>query len=214
MIVPLTLGDFLERAEIVYGDREAVVDEPNPPGGGLGRFTYAQSGEMARSLAAALDDLGVVENERVAIVSPNAARFLLSLFGVSVYGRILVPVNFRLNPEEIRYILEHSGASVLLVDPELDAPLRAMPVKHRVVLGAATDAQWFLRTGARPRLRTADEHATASINYTSGTTARPNGVRRTHRNFLLSAVTFGWHLCLTDRDAHAPTLPTVPCTGA
>ena len=59
MIVPLTLGDFLERAELVYGAREAVVDEPNPPGGGLGRFTYAELAEMARSLAAALDELGV-----------------------------------------------------------------------------------------------------------------------------------------------------------
>jgi acyl-CoA synthetase (AMP-forming)/AMP-acid ligase II len=213
MLVPLTLGDFLERAETVYGDREAVVDEPSPPGGGLGRVSYAQLAGMARSMAAALDDLGVGENERVAIVSPNAARFLVSLFGVSVYGRILVPVNFRLNPEEIRYILEHSGASVLLVDPDLDEPLRAMPVKHRVVLGAATDAQWFLRTGAQPRLRTADENATASINYTSGTTARPKGVQLTHRNFWLSAVTFGWHLGLNDRDVYLHTLPTFHCNG-
>ncbi len=59
MIVPLTLADFLERAELVYGHREAVVDEPTPPGGGLGRFTYAQFASMARSLAATLDDLGV-----------------------------------------------------------------------------------------------------------------------------------------------------------
>jgi fatty-acyl-CoA synthase len=213
MLVPLTLGDFLERAETVYGDREAVVDEPSPPGGGLGRFTYARFGDMARSMAAALDDLGVGEHERVAVVSPNAARFLVSLFGVSVYGRILVPVNFRLNPEEIRYILEHSGASVLLVDPDLDEPLRAIPVKHRVVLGAATDAQWFLRTDARPRLRTADENATASINYTSGTTARPKGVQLTHRNFWLSAVTFGWHLALNDRDVYLHTLPTFHCNG-
>src|SRR5688572_32720935 len=183
MLVPLTLGDFLERGETVYGDREAVVDEPNPPGGGLGRFSYARFGDMARSLAAALDDLAVGQNERVAIVSPNSARFLVSLFGVSVFGRILVPVNFRLNPEEIRYILEHSGASVLLVDPELDEPLRGIPVKHRIVLGAATDEKCFLRTDAQPRLRTADENATASINYTSGTTARPKGVQLTHRNF-------------------------------
>src|SRR5438034_10194521 len=135
MIVPLTLADFLERAELGYGEREAVVDEPNPPGGGLGRFTYGKLGAMARSLAAALDDLGVAENDRVAIVSPNSARFLVSLFGVSAFGRILVPVNFRLNAEEIRYILEHSGSSVLLVDPELDESLRGIPVKHRVVLG-------------------------------------------------------------------------------
>ena len=144
MIVPLTLGDFLERAEIVYGDREAVVDEPAPPGGGLGRFTYARFAEMARSLAAALDELGLAEHDRVAIVSPNSARFLVSLFGVSVFGRVLVPVNFRLNADEIGYILEHSGASVLLVDPELDAPLRHLPVKHRLVLDAATDV-WGIK---------------------------------------------------------------------
>ena len=213
MIVPLTLGDFLERAEIVYGEREAVVDEPNPPGGGLGRFTYTRFAEMARSLGAALDDLGVGANERVAIVSPNAARFLLSLFGVSVFGRILVPVNFRLNAEEVRYILEHSGASVLLVDPELDQSLRHIPIKHRIVLGAASDPQLFLRAGARPRLHVTDENATVSINYTSGTTARPKGVQLTHRNFWLNAVTFGWHLALTDRDVYLHTLPTFHCNG-
>src|SRR6266403_5495005 len=213
MIVPLTLADFLERAEHVYGDREAVVDEPNPPGGGLGRVTYAEFAGMARSLAAALDDLGVGENDRVAIVSPNAARFLVALFGVSVFGRVLVPINFRLNAEEIRYIIEHSGSSVLLVDPELDEPLRHIPVKHRFVLGAATDAQLFRRQGAQPRLRVTDENATVSINYTSGTTARPKGAQLTHRNFWLNAVTFGWHLALTDRDVYLHTLPTFHCNG-
>jgi acyl-CoA synthetase (AMP-forming)/AMP-acid ligase II len=213
MIVPLTLGDFLERAELVYGDREAVADEPDPPGGGLGRITYARFAEMARSQAPALDDLGVGENERVAVVSPNAVRFLISLFGVSVFGRILVPVNFRLNAEEIRYIVEHSGSSVLLVDPELDDVLRGIPVKHRFVLGAATDAQLFLRKDTRPKFGVTDENATVSINYTSGTTARPKGVQLTHRNFWLNAVTFGWHLSLTDRDVYLHTLPTFHCNG-
>jgi acyl-CoA synthetase (AMP-forming)/AMP-acid ligase II len=213
MIVPLTLADFLERAELVYGHREAVVDEPDPPGGSLGRFTYAQFAAMARSQAAALDELGVGENERVAIVSPNAARFLVSLFGVSVFGRVLVPINFRLNAEEIRYIVEHSGSSVLLVDPELDEALRDIKVKHRFVLGRGTDPQLFLRRGATPRLPVTDENATVSINYTSGTTARPKGVQLTHRNFWLNAVTFGWHLALTDRDVYLHTLPTFHCNG-
>jgi fatty-acyl-CoA synthase len=213
MIVPLTLGDFLERAELVYGHREAVVDEPNPPGGGLGRFTYGQFAAMARSQAAALDEMGVGHNDRVAIVSPNAARFLISLFGVSVYGRILVPVNFRLNAEEIRYVLEHSGASVLLVDAEMDEPLRHIPVKHRIVLGSTTDAELFRRANATPRYQVTDENATVSINYTSGTTARPKGVQLTHRNFWLNAVTFGWHLALTDRDVYLHTLPTFHCNG-
>src|SRR4029077_603154 len=177
MIVPLTLSDFLERAELVYGDREAVVDEPNPPGGGLGRFSYGQFAEMARSLAATLDDLGVAKNERVAIVSPNAARFLVSLFGVSVFGRTLVPVNFRLNTEEIRYIIEHSGSTVALIDPELEESLRPIPVKHRIVLGAASDARLLVRRDPSPRIGVTDENATVSINYTSGTTARPKGVQ-------------------------------------
>src|SRR4029450_7642325 len=97
-----------------------IVDEPDPPGGGLGRITYATFAAMARSLASALDDLGIGENERIAVGSPNAARFLVALYGVSVFGRVLVPVNFRLNAEEIRYIFEHSGSTVALVGPALD----------------------------------------------------------------------------------------------
>jgi fatty-acyl-CoA synthase len=213
MIVPLTLVDFLERADLVYGDREAVVDEPAPPGGGLGRITYRQFAAMARSLAAALDDLGVREGERVAIVSPNAARFLVALLGVSAYGRVLVPVNFRLRAEEIAYVLEHSGATVLLVDPDLDEPLRHAPVRHRFVLGQGTDAQLFGRSEAKPGLTVTDENATVSINYTSGTTARPKGVQLTHRGCWLNAVTFGWHAAVTDRDVYLHTLPTFHCNG-
>ena len=212
MIVPLTLVDFLERAELVYGEREAVVDEPDPPGGGLGRLTYGEFAAMCRSQAAFLDDLGVAEGERVAIVSPNSARFLVSLFGVSAYGRILVPVNFRLNADEVRYIFEHSGATVALIDPELDAALADIRVKHRFVLGTASD-EMFRRRGATPRGRVTDENATVSINYTSGTTARPKGVQLTHRNFWLNAVTFGWHLGLSDRDVYLHTLPTFHCNG-
>ena len=213
MIVPLTLADFLERAEHVYGDREAIVDEPNPPGGGLDGITYGKFAAMSRSLAAALDDLRVGDGERVAIVSPNAARFLVSLFGVSVFGRVIVPVNFRLNAEEVRYIVEHSGSTVALIDPELDESLKELKVNHRFVLGTATDQQLFLRKNPAPRGQVTDENATVSINYTSGTTARPKGVQLTHRGCWLNAVTFGWHLGLSDRDVYLHTLPTFHCNG-
>src|SRR2546425_4753292 len=213
MIGPLPLADFRERAEHVYGDREAIVDEPNPPGGGLGRISYGEFAAMSRSLAAALDGLGVGEGERVAIVSPNAARFLVSLFGVSVFGRVIVPVNFRLNADEVRYIVEHSGSTVALIDPELDESLQELKVKHRFVLGTATDQQLFLGKNAAPRGRVTNENATVSINYTSGTTARPKGVQLTHRGCWLNAVTFGWHLGLSDRDVYLHTLPTFHCNG-
>jgi acyl-CoA synthetase (AMP-forming)/AMP-acid ligase II len=210
--VALSALDFLHRAELVYGDRVAIVDEPEPPGGSLGRVTYGQLASMARSLAVALDDLALGPGERVAIVSPNAARFLVSLFGVSAYGRVIVPVNFRLNAEEIRYIVGHSGAAVMLVDPEYDEALADIEVKHRIVLGQSSDEQVFQRAGT-PALGVDDEDTTASINYTSGTTARPKGVQLTHRTLWLNATTFGWHTGVSDRDVYLHTLPMFHCNG-
>ena len=132
MHVPLTIGDFLERAALVHGaDRVAVVDEPGVAGS-LGAITYAEMHDRARGMALALDAMGVAHGERVAIVSPNSARFLISFFGVSGFGRVLVPVNFRLNADEVAYIVEHSGASVLLVDPELEGPLAGVSAKVRI----------------------------------------------------------------------------------
>src|SRR6516164_7924048 len=109
MKVPLTIGDYLSRGAAVYGERVAVFDEPGTPGS-LGTLTYRQLERRARGMALALDAMGVAHGERVAIVSPNAARFLISYFGVSAYGRILVPVNYRLNADEISYIIDHSGS--------------------------------------------------------------------------------------------------------
>src|SRR5688500_1789080 len=100
MIVPLTLGDFLVRAEGVYCLREAVAGGLYPLGGGLGLFTGAPFAVMERRQADALDDLGLGVDERAAIVSPNASRFLIRRFFVSVFGRIHVRVNFRLNAAE------------------------------------------------------------------------------------------------------------------
>src|SRR5205807_6532972 len=79
--------------------------------------------------------------------------------------------------------------------------------------GAATDSELFFRKGAQPKFHVADENATVSINYTSGTTARPKGVQLTHRGCWLSAVTFGWHLAMTDRDVYLHTLPSFHCNG-
>src|SRR4029453_1412828 len=108
-----------------------------------GELTYAQVAERARAEAASLDALGVAQGERVAIVSHNAARLFTSFWGVSGWGRILVPINFRLNAAEIDYIVGHCGASVLLVDPELDADLSEVTAPHRFVLGDEADHALF-----------------------------------------------------------------------
>ena len=213
MRVPLTVGDFLERAQLVYGDRVAVVDEPGRPGS-LGEVTYASLYRRAKSMAAALDRMGVEHGERVAIVSQNAARFLVAFFGVSGFGRVLVPVNFRLNAEEVNYIVDHSGASVLLIDPELDESLAGVTAKERILLDGTADAELFAETDDHPPAPwQPDEEATATINYTSGTTARPKGVQLTHRNNVLNAMSFGWHATVTDRDVYLHTLPMFHANG-
>jgi fatty-acyl-CoA synthase len=216
MKVPLTIADHLERAALAYSDRVGVIDEPDQPAASWGALTYAQVADLARGQAAALDGLGVGRGERVAIVSHNAARLFVSFFGVSAWGRVLVPVNFRLAPDEVRYIVEHSGASVLLVDPELDESLADVDAKHRFVLGADTDAELWPTGAGTPDPEPwaePDEDATATINYTSGTTARPKGVQLTHRNLWINAATFGWHTGVSDRDVYLHTLPMFHCNG-
>ena len=213
MRVPLTTRDFLDRAELVYGDRVGVVDEPAQPGPSLGEVTYRELARRARSVQAGLDALGVGEGERVAVVSHNAARLLELMYAVPSSGRVLVPVNFRLQTEEVRYVVEHSGASVLVVDPELEPALAGVGAAHRFVVGEEYESG-LLRPDTEPvPWREPDEDATATINYTSGTTARPKGVQLTHRNVWLNAVTFGMHMQVSDRDVYLHTLPMFHCNG-
>jgi ABC-type lipoprotein export system ATPase subunit len=177
MIVPLAEG--LPRARRARVRRaRGVVDEPSPPGGGLGRFTYAQFGAMARSLAVASTTWASARTsawpsspERRALPGEPVRR--------QRYGRILVPVNFRLNAEEIRYILGHSGSSVLLVDPSWTS--------RCATSRSSTASCWARRamphsSGARVRrqrlsvrTRTPRRRSTTP----SGTTARPKGVQLT-----------------------------------
>jgi acyl-CoA synthetase (AMP-forming)/AMP-acid ligase II len=213
MRVPLTIGDHLQRAALVYPDRVGAVDEPDPPGGGLGTITYGRMHDLARAQAAALDAKGLGRGERVAVVSQNAARLLTSFFGVSGFGRVLVPINFRLSAEEIRYIVDHSGASMLMYDPELADVVEGIDTKFRLELGAATDGELFAEGVDPEPWDEPDEDATGTINYTSGTTARPKGVQLTHRQLWLNAVTFGWHTGMSDRDTYLHTLPMFHCNG-
>src|SRR5262249_60220698 len=91
----------------------------------------------------------------------------------------------------------------------------AVTARHRIALGGGGDGElvWAAPDGSIPGPWEADEAATASINYTSGTTARPKGVQLTHRNCWLNAVTFGWHVAVTDRDTYMHTLPMFHCNG-
>src|SRR4051812_43387321 len=210
MKVPFSTSDFLDRAVQVFGDRIGVIDEPTVDDS-LGELTYREFGRRVRALQAGLDELGVGGGERGAVGSPNAARLLELFFAVPGSGRVLVPINFRLRAEEVEYIVEHSGATVLLVDPSLDE-LATITAKHRFTLGANSD-EALLRFDREPQVWEPDEDATATINYTSGTTARPKGVQITHRNIWVNALTFALHAGVSDWDVYLHTLPMFHCNG-
>jgi acyl-CoA synthetase (AMP-forming)/AMP-acid ligase II len=212
MKVPLTLRDHLDRAVAVYPDRVSLVDEPDQPATPMPDITYRRWGELANAQGAALDALGVPFGARVAMVSHNAARLAVSFFGVSGNGRIFVPINFRLSRDEVAYIVEHCGADVLLVDPELDDALKTVSCRHRFSLGAESDEAMF-RFDTEPKPWQPDEDVTATINYTSGTTARPKGVEQTHRALWLNSAVFGWQVGVNDRDVYLHTLPMFHCNG-
>jgi len=212
MKVPLTINDFLDRAVAVYPDRVAIVDEPNQVAPPLGDITYGQLGDIRRQMGVAMDQMGLPMGARVAMVSHNSARLLTSFFGVSGNGRVFVPINFRLSADEVDYIVQHSGAEALLIDPELEGDLADVKCARRWIMGAESDADWYGKEGT-PEPWTPDEDATASINYTSGTTARPKGVEQTHRARWTNAAVFGWLAGVTDRDVYMHTLPMFHCDG-
>ncbi|MEP6599857.1 MAG: AMP-binding protein [Actinomycetota bacterium] len=211
MHYPLVVRDFLERVEQVYPDRIAVLDEPDQPAPSLGELTYRDFGRRARGQAARLDQLGVSPGSRVAVISQNSARLLHSFFGVPGWGRILVPINFRLSAAEIGYIVKHSGSEVVYADPSVKDLLGSLDVEHRFLLGD-DDALYLDGVDPRP-WDGADEGATATINYTSGTTARPKGVQLTHRNLWLNAAIFAMHVTASDRDVLLHTLPMFHANG-
>ncbi|GAA1897760.1 AMP-binding protein [Lapillicoccus jejuensis] len=210
MIVPFSVSDFLARAAAVYGERTGVVDEPTQPAPSLGDVTYARMAELARAQAAKLESLGLGVGDRVAYVSHNSARLLTAFYGVCGWGRVLVPVNFRLSVDEVTYIVQHSGARVVYVDPELKDALADVEAEHVFVIGEDDDMFLF---DTEPTPWEPDENATATINYTSGTTARPKGVQITHRNIWTNATTFALHAGVTDRDVYLHTLPMFHANG-
>jgi fatty-acyl-CoA synthase len=221
---------FLERSAGVFRDRVAVID-------GTRCYTYAELGERVDRLAHALRAAGIEAGQRVAILAPNSAPMIEAHFAIPLAGAIIVPINTRLSPDEVAYILEHSGTSLLLAGTEfasliasaldrLDHPLSTVwlsstpggddaPVEAR---SGDHTYESFL-AGARPEpfpwVLDPDEgeDGTISINYTSGTTGRPKGVEYHHRGAYLNAlgeiITSG----LDTGSVYLWTLPLFHCNG-
>ena len=218
METPLTPLEFARRARKLYGDREAVVD------GDL-RLTYAQFLDRCDRWSAALQKLGVKKGDRVAYIAPNTHEQLESFYAVPQTGAVLVPINYRLTPDDFVYITTHSGSKVLCVHPDhmeaVDSVRGQLSgVEHYVALGSAAGRKGWIEyeaaiAGAGPEFERPDisEDDLLSLNYTSGTTARPKGVMITHRNAWTNVVGTLVHLHMGVDDRYLWTLPMFHANG-
>jgi fatty-acyl-CoA synthase len=218
--VPLLVNDFLRRAAKLYGDKTAVIDCDN-------RFTYREFQARANQLGHALIDLGIKPGDRVCILSPNSHFFLESYYGVTQIGAILVPLNYRLVAADHEYIINHAGVKAVLVDYEYTKVIDEIrpnltTVEHWIVAQDSGTApagwtDWNTLVNAQPATATPfieqDENDVTSINYTSGTTARPKGVMLTHRNVYLNTYNFIAHFGIRHDDIELWTLPMFHANG-
>jgi acyl-CoA synthetase (AMP-forming)/AMP-acid ligase II len=216
MEVPLTPLEFARRTRRLHGHREGVVD------GDL-RLTYEQFFGRCDRWSAALQGLGVAPGDRVATIAPNTHAQLEAFYAVPQIGAVLVPINYRLTAEDFVYILNHSGASVVCAHSDyldaLDGVRDRLPeVRHFVAFEGARDGWVDYETAiaaadpdfTRPEI---GERDLLTINYTSGTTARPKGVMITHRNAALNTIGTLLHLPIGVGERYLWTLPMFHANG-
>ncbi|MFN8079740.1 MAG: acyl-CoA synthetase [Kineosporiaceae bacterium] len=221
---PLTPLVFLDWSADVYPDRVAVVH-------GARRYTWAQTRERCRRLAAALIDRGIGRGDAVAVLLPNIPEMVEAHFGVPLAGAVLTTINTRLDAATIRYILGHSEAKLVLVDRSLSgvtaqalAGLEHPPIVVDVDdseysgegdrIGAVEyEAMLAAATPLEGRAEPVDEWQAIALNYTSGTTGLPKGVVYHHRGAYLNAVgnilTWG----MARHSVYLWTLPMFHCNG-
>ncbi len=218
MFVPLSVLEFRDRAALFFGDKVGVID-------GEARFTYSEFATRTHRLANALVELGVEGGDRVSFITFNTHHLLEAYYGVIEAGAVLNPINIRLAPHEIEYILGHAASRVVFVHRDFE-PLvkeispRLSPRPTFVVLdgdpGGIADHEYeaLLASGAPdPRHPDIDENSMAELFYTSGTTGLPKGVAMTHRELYLHSVAAEIGLAFTEDDVVLHVVPLFHVNG-
>jgi fatty-acyl-CoA synthase len=209
----------MRRSRRLYPTREAVVD------GDL-RLTYEQFFDRCDRWSTALQlEFGVKKGERVATIAPNTHAQLESFYAVPQIGAVLVPINYRLIADDFAYILAHSGAKVVCVHADYLEMVDSIRdrlgfVTHFVAFEGGPRKGWLdyetlitETSKAHIERPSIDETDLLTINYTSGTTARPKGVMITHRNAYLNVVGTLVHIHMSPADRYLWTLPMFHANG-
>jgi fatty-acyl-CoA synthase len=216
METPLTPLEFARRARKLYSNCEAVVDDNL-------RCTYEQFFDRCGRWSSVLQEFGIRQGDRVAYIAPNTHAQLESFYAVPQIGAVLVPLNYRLNPDDFLYLINHSGARIVCAHSDyLDAVDSIRPqlpkVEHFVALegfrsGWLNYEEMVAATSPdfqRPNIQETD---LLTINYTSGTTSRPKGVMITHRNAYMNSIGTLLHHPMTPGDRYLWTLPMFHANG-
>lgn len=218
MEMALSPLEFARRARRLYADREAVVD-------GEERFSYAEFFHRCDLWSSALQKMGIRQGDRVAYIAPNTHSNLEGYYAVPQLGAVLVPINYRLTADDFVYLINHSGARIVCAHTDyLDAldGVRSQlgGVEHFIALeGGEQRPGWLdyesILAHSSPKFTRPDisERDLLTINYTSGTTAKPKGVMITHRNAYMNTVGTLIHHPMTCADRYLWTLPMFHANG-
>jgi len=182
---------------IVEGLKKSVRRTPEKVASicGSKRLTFREVDERVNRLSSALARLGVGPGDRVAILSLNCHQFYEFYYGVPQVGAVVVPINFRLPPHEVKYIVDHSGSRVVAVDQALLPVIEAVranldSVEHFILMGNEScegylSYEELLASGtAEFDAPEVSDDELLGLFYTSGTTGEPKGVMLSHRNML------------------------------
>jgi fatty-acyl-CoA synthase len=145
------------------------------------RITYSALAQRIETTAGFLAAQGIAPGDVVALFMKNSAAFLELAFAVSHLGAVLLPINFRLAADEVRYITENAGAKLILADEEL--PIKELPNIIYVDAAAQADSTRLARGAPRAPIHTRRPEDLFRLMYTSGTTDRPKGVMHSYDNF-------------------------------
>jgi fatty-acyl-CoA synthase len=214
-----TIGDLLSRSAARFPDRIAI--------GWRGkRETYAEFNQTVNRTANSLSERGVAKGDRVALLAHNCREFVVLYFALAKLGAISVPLNFMLKAEEVAFILEHSGATSLVVEDALagvaQGALESLRPERRLLGWIALDEQeappgwedvatWMTGPDAsEPFVEIADDDP-LQLMYTSGTEARPKGVTLTSRSLIAQYVTAIVDGGMSETDVEAHALPFYHC---
>lgn len=206
----LSLGDITRKHSRLDPDKECMVcDEV--------RLTWKQLNQRVNRLAGALAGMGVEKGTKVATLALNCHRLVEIYYATSKLGAVAVPLNFRLAPDELVYVINHSDAEVLVVDHNtiemaegfLD---RLENIRERIVFRTAAegwlDYEKLLEESSdiEPEVEVSEDDL-CHLQYTGGTTGLPKGVMITHRNYLTTAIGMGLSL---EFQPHYTTLQVLP----